>query len=75
MPPLPVLSAKQVVAALQRNGFEWKRQRSTHITLQHPDGRTIVVPDLKTIAKGTLRAILRDTKLTVDDLTRKPKRP
>lgn len=71
MPPLPVLSAKQLVAALQRNGFVWKRQRSTHITLQHPDGRTVVVPDHKTIAKGTLRAMLRDTKLNIEDITRK----
>ena len=69
MPPLPVLSAKQLVAALQRNGFEWKRQKGSHITLQHPDGRIAVVPNHRTIAKGTLRALLRDTKLAVDDLT------
>lgn len=71
MPPLPLLSGKQLITALQRNGFERKRQRSTHVTMQHSDGRTVVVPDHKTIAKGTLRAILRDTGLSVADITRK----
>jgi predicted RNA binding protein YcfA (HicA-like mRNA interferase family) len=74
VPPLPVLSAKQLVSALQRNGFEWKRRKGSHITLQHPDGRTTVVPDHKTIAKGTLRAILRDAHLEVEDITPGPKR-
>lgn len=70
MPPLPVLSAKQLLGALARNGFERKRQKGSHITMQHPDGRITVVPNHRTIAKGTLRAILRDTKLSVEDLTR-----
>lgn len=75
MPPLPVLSAKQLVAALQRNGFEWKRRKGSHITMQHPDGRTTVVPDHKTLAKGPLRAILRDARLEIEDITQKPSRP
>lgn len=72
MPPLPVLTAKQVVAALQRHGFGFARQKGSHATYRHADGRTAVVPmhsgDVK---RGTLRSILKQANLDVDDLTNK----
>jgi len=50
-------------------GFEHDRQRGTHIILrqeQYPH-RRIVVPDHKEVAKGTLRAIIRSSGLTVEE--------
>lgn len=73
MPPLPVLTAKQVVKGLERNGFVFARQKGSHATYRHSDGRIAVVPmhsgDLK---RGTLRSILRQAGLDVDDLTGRP---
>ena len=69
MPPLPILTAKQVVKGLQRNGFTFARQKGSHATYRHDDGRIAVVPmhsgDLK---RGTLRSILRQAVLDADDL-------
>jgi predicted RNA binding protein YcfA (HicA-like mRNA interferase family) len=69
MPPLPVLTAKQVVSGLERNGFVLARQKGSHATYRNPDGRIAVVPmhsgDIK---RGTLRSILRQSGLDIDSL-------
>jgi predicted RNA binding protein YcfA (HicA-like mRNA interferase family) len=66
---LPVLSARQVVSALAKIGYERDRQKGSHIVLRqtaHPH-RRIVVPNHKQVAKGTLRLIIRQTGLAVED--------
>ena len=71
MPKLPVVSGPEAIRALQRAGFVVDHQTGSHVTLIHPEtGRRAVVPrhggrDLKA---GTLRAILRDAGLSVEDL-------
>jgi predicted RNA binding protein YcfA (HicA-like mRNA interferase family) len=58
-----------VVAALSKAGYEKDRQRGSHIVIRqtvHPH-RRITVPDHVEIAKGTLRAILREAGLTVEE--------
>lgn len=68
MSKLPTVSAKQCIKALQKVGFIVYRQRGSHITLVRDDPQTqVTVPNHKTIAKGTLRAILRQADLTVDE--------
>jgi predicted RNA binding protein YcfA (HicA-like mRNA interferase family) len=69
---LPVLSGRQLVKVLGRLGYAVDRQRGSHIILRHgePPHRRLVVPDRAEIAKGTLRALLRDAGLTVDELRR-----
>jgi predicted RNA binding protein YcfA (HicA-like mRNA interferase family) len=51
-------------------GYAIDRQRGSPIILRHrePPHRRLVVPDHKELAKGTLRALLREAGLTVDDL-------
>lgn len=73
MPPLPALTAKQLLRILKRHGFEQVRQKGSHAIIQHPDGRSTVVPlhAGRTIDRGLLKAILRDTHLTAHDLSRK----
>ena len=39
------LRANEVVRSLQHLGFEFVRQRGSHIRLRHPDGRFASVPD------------------------------
>jgi predicted RNA binding protein YcfA (HicA-like mRNA interferase family) len=66
---LPRVSGRDVVKALRTAGYERDRQRGSHIILRqlvYPH-RRITVPDHKEIAKGTLRAIIRETGLTVDE--------
>ncbi len=66
---LPVLTAAQVIAILQRKGFKRLRQSGSHVVMKHDDGRWTTVPLHKgrDLPKGTLRQILRDTSLSVDE--------
>lgn len=69
MSQLPRISGREAVKALGKIGYEQDRQRSSHIILRqitYPH-RRIVVPDHKEIATGTLRAIIRQVGLTVEE--------
>jgi predicted RNA binding protein YcfA (HicA-like mRNA interferase family) len=59
-----------VVAALQRGGFQTVRIKGSHHLLRHADGRSTVVPvhPGETIGPGLLAQILRDCKITRDQL-------
>ncbi len=69
MSTLPRVSGREVVRALQEVGYERDRQRGSHIVLRQmvPPHRRITVPDHKEVARGTLRAIIRQAGLTVDE--------
>lgn len=69
MPPLPVLAGSRVVRALERAGFKVVRIRGSHHVLRHPDGRGTSVPvhGNQDVRVGTLRGILRDCGLYVDE--------
>ena len=61
------ISGQELVKALLRAGFVVNRQRGSHIVLRrgNPDAR-VVVPDHKQIRAGTLRQILTEAGLTVE---------
>ncbi|CAN5602879.1 type II toxin-antitoxin system HicA family toxin [soil metagenome] len=69
MSALPRVSGREVVKALRKVGYERNRQRGSHIVLRQTASphRRLTVPDHKEVAKGTLRAIIRQTGLTVDE--------
>lgn len=70
MPKLPVVKPKQILKALVKAGFKVVRQRGSHVDLHHPNCRRTCVPmHSKDIAKGTLKSILRQTRLTVKEFT------
>jgi len=66
---LPVVSGAQCVKALERAGFVVYRQRGSHITLvrSNPKAQT-TVPLHRELDRGTLRAIIRQAGLSVDEL-------
>lgn len=66
---LPQVSGKEAVRAFEHAGFDVSRQRGSHIMMiRHKPQRTrLTIPSHKTIAKGTLRSIIRDAGLTVDE--------
>jgi len=45
MSKLPLLSANEIIKILQKMGFQRIRQEGSHVFLQHPDGRTTVIPN------------------------------
>jgi predicted RNA binding protein YcfA (HicA-like mRNA interferase family) len=66
---LPVVSGREVVKALEKIGYVFDGQRGSHMILrqQNPPHRRLTVPDHKEVAKGTLRAIIRQAGLTVEE--------
>jgi predicted RNA binding protein YcfA (HicA-like mRNA interferase family) len=66
---LPRISGREVVAAFRKLGYELDRQRGSHIILRHtqPPHRRLTVPDHREVAKGTLRALIREAGITVED--------
>ncbi len=65
---MPVVSGKKCVLALQRNEFYIKRQAGSHIILRRDEPfAQVVVPDHRELDRGTLRAILRQAGLSVDE--------
>jgi predicted RNA binding protein YcfA (HicA-like mRNA interferase family) len=62
------LSGREVRTALERAGFVFRRQRGSHMVLRRQDPYArVIVPDHKTIRVGTLRQILHDAGLTVEE--------
>ncbi len=71
MSKLPNISGKNCVRALQKVGFYLKRRESSHVILRRDNPfAQVVVPDHQELAKGTLRAILRDVDLTIEEFIR-----
>jgi predicted RNA binding protein YcfA (HicA-like mRNA interferase family) len=66
---LPIVSGRGVVKALAKIGYERDRQKGSHIVLRQVTEpyRRLTVPDHDEIAKGTLRSIIRETGLTVEE--------
>jgi len=65
---LPRLSGRECVDALIQIGFYKKRQQGSHIILRRDNPFTqLVVPDHKELDRGTLRAIIRQANLSVDE--------
>ncbi|MXY43662.1 MAG: addiction module toxin, HicA family [Dehalococcoidia bacterium] len=67
MSRLPRVSGRDCVSALARTGFYTRRQRGSHIILRRDDPfAQLVVPDHKELDRGTLRAIIRQAGLSVE---------
>ncbi len=69
MSALPRVSGREVVKVLRKVGYERDRRRGSHIVLRQTalPHRRLTVLDHKEVAKGTLRAIIRQAGLTVDE--------
>jgi predicted RNA binding protein YcfA (HicA-like mRNA interferase family) len=66
---LPRISGREAVAAFRKLGYEVDRQRGSHIILRQaqPPHRRLTVPDHRELAKGTLRALIREAGISVDE--------
>ena len=71
MTRLPRITGQQIIQALIKAGFENTRQSGSHVFVKHPDGRATVVPVHagEVLGPGIISKILRDIKLTPDDLS------
>ena len=71
MSKLPRVSGADTVAALQKMGFRVRRQHGSHIILRRDDPfAQTVVPNHRELDTGTLRAIIRQAGLGIEEFTR-----
>jgi predicted RNA binding protein YcfA (HicA-like mRNA interferase family) len=71
MATLPSLSGERTVRVFQNAGWVVDRQRGSHIILiKRGSPASLSVPQHKTLAPGTLRALIRAAGMTVDEFVR-----
>ena len=71
MSRLPRLSGSDCVKALGKAGFYFKRQRGSHLILRRDAPfAQVIVPNHRELAKGTLRSIIRQAGLEVEEFER-----
>ena len=68
----PVVSGGEAVKALSKAGYEFDEQHGSHIILRRadPPHRRLSIPNHKELAKGTLRAPIREAGLTVEEFAK-----
>lgn len=62
-----MVSGKETAKALQTVGFVVVSTRGSHQKLHHDDGRIVIVPLHRELARGTLASILRQARLTAEE--------
>lgn len=69
MTKLPQIKPKQLEKVLIKKGFVPRAGKGSHIVFAHPDGRRTVVPaHNRPVRTGTLRSILRQAKISLEEL-------
>jgi predicted RNA binding protein YcfA (HicA-like mRNA interferase family) len=71
MSKLPVVSGRELVRVLQKLGFQFDRQKGSHMMLfrENPP-TTLSIPEHRELDRGTLRALLRQAGVTPDEFQR-----
>jgi predicted RNA binding protein YcfA (HicA-like mRNA interferase family) len=70
MPKLKRVSGKEAIRRLEKLGFHQVRQRGSHVVMKKQTSVEeigCVVPLHKELAIGTLRGILKQAKLTIEE--------
>lgn len=69
MSRLPALSGTGLIRVLEQLGFERAGQRGSHVKLRRSDA-VCIVPLHRELRKGTLAGILRQARITSDELAK-----
>ena len=69
MSKFPLLPARKVINAMIRLGYFIDHQKGSHVVLKRNDGqRTVVIPDHNELDRGTLKAILKQSGVEIEEL-------
>jgi predicted RNA binding protein YcfA (HicA-like mRNA interferase family) len=66
-------SVRELIRALEQDGFKYKRRKGSQRVYRHLDGRRVVIHfhhSKDTLPPGTLKSFLSGTKWNEDDLKR-----
>jgi len=67
---LPRVTARQIIAVLEKAGFSLSRQSGSHQIYKNADGRRVTVPfhATKTLHPKVLKSVLRDAGMSIQEL-------
>jgi len=70
MPKLPIISGLKLIKALSKVGYLVDHQTASHFILRHIKAphRRLTVPNHAELQKGTLRAIIRQGGIDIEEL-------
>ena len=66
MTRLPARSGTEAVQAFEKIGYRVDHQTGSHVILRDERGRRLTVPNHQGLARGTLRALIRQAGITVE---------
>lgn len=68
MSKLTIISPKIMVKLLNKLGFSEIRQKGSHKSFRHDDGRTAVIPfHDEDLGRGLIRKILKDIEISTEE--------
>ena len=69
MPKLSPIRARELIAILEKLGFQKVHQKGSHVRMKHADGKRTTIPlhSGEKVGVGLLRKILRDVSLSRSD--------
>ena len=73
IPKLKNTPVRELIRALERDGFQYKRRKGSQRVYRHPDGRRVVIHyhhAKNTLPPGTLKSFQDGTKWNEDDIRR-----
>ena len=62
----PVCKPSEVIKALEKRGFKYVSQKGSHLKYSHGEN-VVIIPNHYEIAKGTLKSILEQADMPLDD--------
>jgi len=70
---LPVLSGKEIMKILSKNGFEIVGRKGSHVRMKKTSDKVyvVIVPDHNDIPIGTFKSIIRQSGLGEDEFRKR----
>ena len=69
----PTLTPREIIRKLEAIGFTYRSQKGSHLKYvkKGNPARVVIIPNHDTVAKGTLRSILEQANLDLDEFLKK----
>ena len=64
----PILRPNEIISALSKKGFYFKSQKGSHAKYTNGN-RTFIIPMHDTVARGTLKSILIQANVELEEFT------
>lgn len=65
---LKPISGKKLIKLLLKKGYWIRNHKGSHVHLRHATKEPITVPNHKVVSKGTLKEIMKSTRLKREEL-------